>query len=221
MNSREQQIGFVLIGIGALWFLTAVAGGDSGWLWVAAISAAFLIAYNRSRNPGLAVPGGILAGVATGIVLEALLPFEGSAFLIGLAGGFWGVKLLEPKVHAWAIYPASILAAIAALIFVTQNALLIALVLVGVGAYLLTRGRTQAAAQSVSIEMQKRRALEKWRVSLAKLEKKNAAEILRSEQLEALLQLNPSALDDLHGVLDSAQVTRYGNQILEVLRNVA
>jgi HRDC domain len=221
MNSREQQIGFVLIGIGALWFLTTVAGGDSGWLWVAAISAGFLIAYRRGRNPGLAVPGGILAGVATGIVLEALLPFEGSAFLIGLAGGFWSVKLLEPRVHAWAVYPASILAAIAALIFVTQNALLIALVLVGVGAYLLTRGRTQQVAPPMSAEVQKRRALEKWRASLAKLEKKNPAEILRSEQLEALLQLNPSTLDDLHGVLDSAQVTRYGNQILEVLRNVA
>ena len=222
MNSREQQIGFVLIGIGALWFLTTVIGGDSGWLWVAAISAAFLVAYNRTRNSGLAVPGGILAGVATGILLEALLPFEGSAFLIGLAGGFWGVKLLEPKVHAWAIYPASILAAIAALIFVTQNALLIALVLVGAGAYLLTRQKqAPQGVQPLNPEMQKRQALEKWRVSLSKLEKKDKAEILRSEQLEALSQLNPNDLEDLHGILDTTQMERYGNQILELLKRAS
>jgi HRDC domain len=222
MNTREQQIGIGLVALGGLWFLTTVVGGDTGWLWVAAVGAAFLFAYNRTRNPGLLVPGGILAGVATGILLESLLPFEGSAFLIGLAGGFYSLKLLEPRIHAWAIYPASILTAVAGLIFVTQNALLIALVLIGAGAYLLTRTRTSSRTVSVTASTdpvaRKRLALEKWVKSLSKLEGKPSAEILRSEQIAALSSLEPDSLEGLRGVLDDAQVERYGNQILEIIR---
>jgi hypothetical protein len=221
MNTREQQIGLGLVALGALWFLTTVVGGDSGWLWVAAIGAAFIVAYNRTRNAGLLVPGGILAGVATGILLETLLPFEGSAFLLGLAGGFYSLKILEPRIHDWAIYPASILAAIAALIFVTQNALLIALVLVGAGLYFMTRNR--AATSKVSVVaadpvIRKRTALEKWVKNLGKLERKPTGEILRQDQIQSLAAMNPTTLEELRGVLDNAQVERYGNQILEVVR---
>jgi HRDC domain len=223
MNSRERQIGFLLIGVGALWFLTTVIGGDSGWLWVAAIATAFLVAYNRTRNPGLAVPGGVLAGVAAGILLESLLPFEGSAFLLGLAGGFYAIKLLEPRVHQWAVYPASVLAAIAGLIFMTQNALLIALVLIGAGAYFLTQNRAAKPSLSPSADpvLRRRQALEKWLTNLSQLERKPKAEILRGEQLERLAQLSPSGLEDLRGTLDAAQMERYGNQILEVLSSAA
>jgi HRDC domain len=228
MNTREQQIGLGLIALGALWFLTTVVGGDSGWLWVAAIGAAFIVAYNRTRNPGLLVPGGILAGVASGILLETLLPFEGSAFLIGLAGGFYSLKILEPRVHDWAIYPASILAAIAALIFVTQNALLIALVLVGAGLYFLTRNRNTSSSKNSKVSVvpadpvaRKRVALEKWVKNLGKLERKPTGEILRHDQIQSLAAMTPNSLDDLRGVLDNAQVERYGNQILEVVRSAS
>ena len=222
LKTREQQIGLTLIGLGLLWFLTTVMGGDSGWLWIAAISAGFGVAYSRTRNAGLAVPCGILAGVAVGILLETLLPFEGSAFLLGLAGGFYAVKTLEPKIHAWAIYPASVLAAIAALIFVTQNALLIALVLVGAGAYLLTRNRHAAKSIAVTDPAQQRRAaLEKWRSNLAKLQGKDNAEILSDAQLEMLVSTPPATLEQLHSTLSAEQVARYGNQVLEVLRSGA
>jgi HRDC domain len=228
MNTREQQIGLGLVALGALWFLTTVVGGDSGWLWVAAIGAAFIVAYNRTRNPGLLVPGGILAGVASGILLETLLPFEGSAFLIGLAGGFYSLKILEPRVHDWAIYPASILAAIAALIFVTQNALLIALVLVGAGLYFLTRNRNTSSSKNSKVSVvpadpvaRKRVALEKWVKNLGKLERKPTGEILRHDQIQSLAAMTPNSLDDLRGVLDNAQVERYGNQILEVVRSAS
>ena len=226
LKTQEQQIGLALIGLGALWFLTTVIGGDSGWLWIAAIAAAFGVAYSRTRNAGFAVPCGILAGVAVGVLLEALLPFEGSAFLLGLAGGFYAVRTLEPKIHAWAIYPASILAAIAMLIFVTQNALLIGLVLVGAGAYLLTRNRSATKSVTVSATVinpaqQRRAALEKWRSNLAKLEAKDKSEILSDAQLETLVSSPAATLEDLHDTLSSDQIARYGNQMLEILRSVA
>ena len=222
LKTQEQHIGLALIALGALWFLTTLIGGDSGWLWIAALAAAFGVAYSRTRNAGFAVPCGVLAGVAVGVLLESLLPFDGSAFLCGLAGGFYAVKTLEPKIHAWAIYPASILAAIAILIFVTQNALLIALVLVGAGAYLLTRNRSAAKSVTVSDPVQQRRAaLEKWRSNLAKLEVKDKSEILNDVQLETLVGSATATLEDLHGTLSAEQVARYGNQVLEVLRSVA
>lgn len=226
LKTHEQHIGLALIALGALWFLTTLIGGDSGWLWIAALAAAFGVAYSRTRNAGFAVPCGVLAGVAVGVLLETLLPFDGSAFLCGLAGGFYAVKTLEPKIHAWAIYPASILAAIAILIFVTQNALLIALVLVGAGAYLLTRNRSAAKSVTVSATVtdpvqQRRAALEKWRSNLAKLEVKDKSEILNDVQLETLVGSATATLEDLHGTLSAEQVARYGNQVLEVLRSVA
>lgn len=226
LKTQEQHIGLALIALGALWFLTTLIGGDSGWLWIAALAAAFGVAYSRTRNAGFAVPCGVLAGVAVGVLLESLLPFDGSAFLCGLAGGFYAVKTLEPKIHAWAIYPASILAAIAILIFVTQNALLIALVLVGAGAYLLTRNRSAAKSVTVSATVtdpvqQRRAALEKWRSNLAKLEVKDKSEILNDVQLETLVGSATATLEDLHGTLSAEQVARYGNQVLEVLRSVA
>ena len=226
LKTREQQIGFALIGLGLLWLLTTVIGGDSGWLWIAAISAGFGVAYSRTRNAGFAVPCGVLAGVAVGVLLEALLPFDGSAFLLGLAGGFYAVKTLEPKIHAWAIYPASILAAIAVLIFITQNALLIALVLVGAGAYLLARNRpTKQTAVTDPAQhnpvQQRSTALEKWRSNLAKLSGKDKSEILSDAQLQTLVSNAPATLEDLQGTLESEQIARYGNQLLEILRSVA
>lgn len=220
LKTQEQQIGFALIGLGLLWLLTTALGADSGWLWIAAISAGFGVAYSRTRNAGLAVPCGVLAGIAVGILLEALLPFEGSAFLFGLAGGFYAVKTLEPKIHMWAIYPASILAAIGVLIFVTQNALLIALVLVGAGAYLLTRnGRSSAKPSTFTDPVQQRQAaLEKWRSNLAKLEGKDTSEILSDVQLGMLVSRAPTTLEDLQATLSADQIARYGNQLLEVLR---
>ncbi len=228
LKTQEQQIGLALIGLGALWFLTTVIGGDSGWLWIAAIAAAFGVAYSRTRNPGFAVPCGILAGVAVGVLLETLLPFDGNAFLCGLAGGFYAVRTLEPKVHAWAIYPASILAAIAALIFVTENALLIGVVLIGAGAYLLTRNKSKSATVTTTGGLaaadpaqQRRAALEKWRSNLAKLEGKDKSAILSDAQLEALLGAPAATLEDLRGALSTDQIARYGNQLLEVLRSAA
>jgi hypothetical protein len=221
LKTQEQQIGLALIGLGMLWLLTTVVGGDSGWLWIAAISAGFGVAYSRTRNAGFVVPCGVLAGVAVGVMLETLLPFDGSVFLCGLAGGFYAIRTLEPKIHAWAIYPTSILAAIAALIFVTQNALLIALVLVGAGAYLLTRNRPAKQIAVTDPAEQRRAALKKWRSSLAKLEGKDKAESLSDTQLEALISAPPATLEDLQGTLSTDQIARYGNQMLDVLRSVA
>ena len=111
---------------------------------------------------------------------------------------------------------AGILAAIAALIFVTQNALLIALALVGAGAYLLTRKRASSVAVAEPAR-DRQAALRKWRSNLAKLTAQDQAEILSDVQLETLVNSPAATLEELHGTLSPEQIARYGNQLLEVL----
>ena len=140
MTERDRTIGTSLLALGVLLLVSNITGAGSGWIWLAAIAAVFLYAHRTRREPGLAVPGGVLAGIALGVLLEGLLPFDG-IFLLGLAAGFYLTRTLEPKVHEWAIWPAGILAAIAAATVLSSNTWLLVLALLGSGAYLLGRKR--------------------------------------------------------------------------------
>ena len=152
MTERDRNVGLTLIALGALLLFSNLFGIGSGWIWLAGISAVFLYAHRTRREPGLAVPGGILAGIAAGVLLEGLLPFDG-IFLFGLAAGFYMVRTLEPKIHDWAIWPAGILAAIAAMITLTSNTWLLVLVLLGMGAFLLGRNRPKQHDDARMIQM--------------------------------------------------------------------
>ena len=92
-NPNSRRLGYILIGIAALLTVSLIAGDGAGWLWIGAIATGFLYFHRQQRQAGLAVPGGILAGVSAGILFDSIFGFD-SAFLVGLAGGFYLVALL-------------------------------------------------------------------------------------------------------------------------------
>ena len=67
-----------LIALGALLLAARWTPGD-GWLWVALAASGFLYGYARQRVRGLLVVGGLLAGLAGGLLIGGL----------GIPGGFW------------------------------------------------------------------------------------------------------------------------------------
>jgi hypothetical protein len=220
-NIRQQNsIPFVLFGLAALILLGTINGAVEGFVWVGAVALAFFYGYRSSKQHGLVVPAGILAGVSVGILLEGITPFDG-IFLFGLAGGFWLVRLLEPLRHAWAQYPALVLSAIAGLVFVSSNAWLVALVLIGVGIYLLGKkpqNTISVATITTPEPINKLERLQTWRAEVAQQAGLPEPEILRGEQLERLAKMTPESIDAMFGVLDTAQIERYGKQLLAILR---
>jgi hypothetical protein len=221
---RDQRLGYGLLALGGLVVLGALNDAISGFFVLGALALGFLVAHRRTGLHGFAVPGGILAGIATGTLLEGVTPFEG-IFLVGFAAGFWLVQHLEPKRHAWAIYPAWVFAAIAGLVFVTENAWLVSLALVAGGLFLLRRQENNVSNRvEVSTEVtlaptySRLERLQMWRSETAARVALPEAEILRTEQLERLSTLTPENVDAMFGVLDAAQIEKHGKALLEVLR---
>ncbi len=224
--ARDQRLGYGLLALGGLVLLAAFNDGVQGFFVLTAMALGFLVAHRRTGLHGFAVPGGILAGIAVGALLEGITPFEG-IFLVGFAGGFWLVQHLEPKHHAWAIYPAWIFTAIAGLVFVTENAWLVALALAIGGFALIRRQERQQGVSSpihssqpeivIAPAPSKLERLQIWRSQTAQREGLVEAEILRTEQLERLSRLTPENVDAMFGVLDAAQIEKHGKQLLEVL----
>jgi hypothetical protein len=223
INTKDQRFGIVLLGAAGLVALAALNSNVAGFFWLGAMSLGFYWAYKNTKQNGFVVPAGVLGGIALGTLLEGITPFDG-IFLLGFAGGFWAIRAFEPRVHAWAIYPAWVFTAIAALVFVTENAWLISLALLVMGVYWLskrgTRSRTQAPINEIIIPVPgKLERLQVWRSQTAAQQNLPEAEVLRTEQLERLAKLEPENVDSLFGVLDTAQIERYGKSLLEVLRS--
>jgi HRDC domain len=219
---RDQRFGYGLLALGVLVVLGAINDGVAAFFTLGALALGFLVAHRRTGLHGFAVPGGIFAGIATGALLEGITPFDG-IFLLGFAGGFWLIQHLEPKRHAWAIYPAWVFAAIAALAFVTENAWLVALGLVIGGFYLLRRQERRVSSDETVTEIvvaapDKLELLRLWRSETATRQGLPEAEILRTEQLERLAKMTPESVDAMFGVLDAAQIEKHGKALLEVLR---
>ena len=145
-NPNSQRLGYILVGIAILLTLSLIGGDGAGWLWIGAIAAGFLYFYRERRQPALAVPGGILAGISAGVLLETMIGIEG-IFLVGFAGGFYLITLLEPKKHAWAIYPAVVFLAISTLIFLTDMPWVFILGILALGIYFLNRHQHQSVSR--------------------------------------------------------------------------
>ena len=223
MTTRDRQIGLALLALGALLLLTNLSGGDSAWLWIGGIATVFLYGYRARREPGLAVPGGVLAGVAAGILLESITPFDG-IFLFGLAGGFYLISVLEPRIHAWALWPAGVLSVIAGLILISSNIWLFTILLIGGGLYLLNRGRQtamntgSASVIAPSDEDAVRLRFDRlamWRAQQASQEHRLPTDVIRNDQLERIARERPTNLESLRGILESDQLERYGTTLLE------
>lgn len=215
---RDRQLGIGLLALAGLVVLAGFNGAITAFFVLSMMALGFLVAHRRTKLHGLAVPGGILAGIAIGVLLEGITPFEGVAVL-GIAFGFWLVQILEPQRHQWAGYVALGFAAIAGIVFVTENAWFVALALILGGVYVL--GRRTPRASTTEIVAAPPTTLERllaWRAEVARREAKPEAEILRTEQLERLARLQAQNVDGLFGVLDTAQIERHGKALLEVMR---
>jgi HRDC domain len=191
----------------------------------------FLYGHRARREPGLAVPGGVLAGVAAGILLENITPFDG-VFLFGLAGGFYLITVLEPRVHAWALWPAGVLSVIAGIVLISENAWLFTALLIVGGLYLLNRGRQHATTgahglptpggvvskdsdDAVRIRFDH---LAAWRTQQASSENRLPTDVIRNDQLERIAREHPATLESLRLMLEADQVERYGQALLNQLR---
>ncbi len=216
--NRNQQLGWMLLGVAGLVLLSTINGAIEGFFWVGAIALGFFYAYRQTGQHGLVVPAGVLAGISLGILLEGITPFDG-IFMLGFASGFWGIKFLEPQRHAWAQYPAWVLTAIAGIVFVSENAWLVALSLVALGVYLLGKKSniSQIEVAPAIPEPSKYEKLIQWRTETAAKANLPEPEILRGEQLERLAKMTPENVDAMFGVLDAAQIERYGKSLLGVL----
>jgi hypothetical protein len=223
----------MLLAFGALLLLNNLSGADAGWLWVGAIAAVFLYGHRARREPGLAVPGGVLAGVAVGILLENITPFDG-IFLLGLAGGFYLITVLEPRIHAWALWPAGVLSVIAGMVLIASNAWLFTALLIVGGLYLLNRGRQSATVSGHTVIASQPGSvvpdgsddavrirfdhLAAWRTQQASTENRLPTDIIRNDQLERIARERPVTLEGLRLILEADQVERYGQALLEHVR---
>lgn len=76
MTRRRLAIGLLSVG---LLLLAARLTPSDGWLWAALAASGFLYGYGQLRVRGLLVAGGVLAGLAGGLLIGNL----------GVPGGFW------------------------------------------------------------------------------------------------------------------------------------
>ena len=123
-RSRPFNLGVALIGLGVLFLLWRLLA-PTGALPLLILGSIFtgLALFGRAR--GFVVPGGILLGLASGLIAAALLrhvggAYGGAAIVGGLGAGFWSIPLLDRVRHpyesafGWARIPGSILLGIAA-----------------------------------------------------------------------------------------------------------
>lgn len=150
----------ILVGLTTLLFNVFQPSGE---LFMAILAAGFILPALFFRRVGLAIPGGILAGIAVGIWLVEG-PYSGSSettlggvFMLAMAGGFVLVTLLSwivtqldqgaSKIMAWAFIPAGFLALIGGLLLLGNLRALELLgqgwpiVMIAIGLYLVFRRR--------------------------------------------------------------------------------
>jgi hypothetical protein len=116
LSDRHALPGIILVSIGlvllvAQWFELTGAGV------LAAIAAVFLTTYAASRNYGFLIPGMILLGLAAGVGLqESGYDPQGELVVIGLAGGFFGIFIVDVLTghpdRWWPLIPGGILSAV-------------------------------------------------------------------------------------------------------------
>lgn len=158
-QERPWIFGAVLIVVGAL-LLLAQFVQDAGWLVLGGLAVVFLAVYAWTRQPGWAIPGMILGGLAVGVGLQSYgYDMNDSVVVLGLAGGFLAIAILFYATGTfrgtagqwWPVIPGGILAmvGIAQAVGGTAAGDLVErywpLVLIAVGILVLLGGRQQMA----------------------------------------------------------------------------
>ncbi|MFO8076831.1 MAG: hypothetical protein R6T85_12020 [Egibacteraceae bacterium] len=111
-------LGLLLIVLGAA-LLLVLTTGVGGEILIGLLGVGFLAAYAVTRTYGLLVPGGILAGLGAGIILESRGgPDE--VVVLGLGLGFIAIAVVSVLVDAtwpgwwWPLIPGGVLAVVGA-----------------------------------------------------------------------------------------------------------
>ena len=111
--ATNRVLGLLLIGLGGVLLLT-VATDIGGEVVVGFIGVAFLVAYAVTRNYGFLIPGAILTGLGTGLVLQSL-GIRGDIVVLGLGLGFIAIAVLDQLVSSgragwwWPLIPGTVL----------------------------------------------------------------------------------------------------------------
>jgi hypothetical protein len=147
MNRRD-LLAYALITLGALALLGRLTDG-AGWIWIALVAGALLVAYVQQRTYGFLVLGGVLAGTAVGLLLQQAFPRCDGVFLIALGAGLIAVDRVEPREPRWARGVGLGLAALGLVLALLNAGVLssawFALLLIAVGALLLWRRHESGA----------------------------------------------------------------------------
>jgi hypothetical protein len=163
---RDRAIGLTLFAVGLLAFVSSMLGKGTVWVWLLSAAGLCLLAHRSgnkarllanpqsnahpdpltpqawNRNALWVVPGGLLGGLALSFLFNALFPWS-RALPLGLAGGFALMAGLEPRVHAWALWPAVICVLAWAFVALWTNVPLMILLLVGFGTFFWLRSRPE------------------------------------------------------------------------------
>lgn len=145
---RTDAFAYLLIGLGALALLARLTDG-AGWLWLGLVAAALLVGYAQQRTYGFLVLGGILAGSAVGLLLQAAFPRCDGVFLIALGMGLFAIDRVEQRAPRWPWGLGLTLVGLGVVTGLASSGLLsatwFALLLIAAGALLLWRRREAAA----------------------------------------------------------------------------
>lgn len=120
-----------------------VPAGLGAGAFLAGLGLAFAVAWRDDQTRWWAlIPAGALASLGAVEFFSRVMGWYPSwLFLIGLAATFYSLTRLGIERQPWAIYPAFGLAVLAVLSFTTSGGWVVPLALIGIGAWLLTRGR--------------------------------------------------------------------------------
>jgi hypothetical protein len=111
--AANRVLGLLLIGLGGV-LLLAVTTDIGGEVVVGFIGVAFLVAYASTRTYGFLVPGGILTGLGTGLVLQSL-GVRGDIVVLGLGLGFLAIAVIDQLFTSarsgwwWPLIPGAVL----------------------------------------------------------------------------------------------------------------
>ncbi len=143
-------IGFTLFGLAAA---VLADGALSGSYFLGLMGIGFgLVYYRHRRNWWALIPGGVLLTLAVVAGIDSVAPRldAGPVLFLGLAATFGALYMLPEGSKRWAIYPALATVVVAIMAFSFGGGWLLPVVLIGVGALLLSRQSSKSVEADIS-----------------------------------------------------------------------
>jgi hypothetical protein len=156
-DTREPLIlGIILVAVGVGGLVISVAPASGGWVLLT-IGLTLLTLFAFTRAYGVLIPGGIISGLALGILATELGPWavDGGLIVAGLGLGFIAIWLIGALAHVeeqhpWPLIPGTILLTVGLLLAMgertTQLLSYWPLILIAIGLVVLVRGLLRDAS---------------------------------------------------------------------------